>query len=122
RPCDLPARLGLAHGRCGRSGAALWMSMTEYLVASLWSSRQSGSGPNGKAAVEHFARHGLTAADAQEQIRRRAGYYPGLVPAMPARYTRLLHGDDVLIGGRPGRVIRSEERRGGKGCTSRWPA
>ncbi|GAB1576779.1 MBL fold metallo-hydrolase [Bordetella petrii] len=100
-----PDHVGLAHWLCERWDAPLWMSMTDYMVASLWSSRQSGSGPNGQAAVEHFARHGLVDADAQEQIRRRAGYYPGLVPAMPSRYTRLLHGDDVRIGGRPWRVI-----------------
>src|SRR3546814_20863508 len=80
------------------------MSMTDFMVGTLWSSRRGGSGPNGQAAVEHFARHGLTDPEAQDQIRRRAGYYPDLVPAMPARYTRLLHGAPVAIGGRRWRV------------------
>lgn len=100
-----PDHVGLAHWLCERWNAPLWMSMTDYMVGSLWSSRQGGSGPNGHAAVEHFARHGLTDPDAQDQIRRRAGYYPNLVPAMPPRYTRLLHGDRVAIGGRDWRVI-----------------
>src|SRR5690606_6285890 len=75
--------------------------MTDFMVATLWTSRRDGSGPNGQAAVEHFARHGLTDPEAQEQIRRRAGYYPDLVPPMRARYTRLLQGGEAAIGGRP---------------------
>ncbi|OZI16738.1 MBL fold metallo-hydrolase [Bordetella genomosp. 7] len=100
-----PDHVGLAHWLCDRWDAELWMSMTDFMVATLWTSRRDGSGPNGQAAVEHFARHGLTDPEAQEQIRRRAGYYPDLVPSMPARYTRLLHGDEVMIGGRPWQVI-----------------
>jgi glyoxylase-like metal-dependent hydrolase (beta-lactamase superfamily II) len=83
------------------------MTMTDFMVASLWSSRRgdAGAGPGGQSAVDHFARHGLTDPDAQEQIRQRANYYPNLVPAMPLRYTRILHGDAVRIGGRDWRVI-----------------
>jgi glyoxylase-like metal-dependent hydrolase (beta-lactamase superfamily II) len=83
------------------------MTMTDFMVASLWSSRrgEAGGGPGGQSAVDHFARHGLTDLDAQEQIRQRANYYPNLVPAVPARYTRILHGDAVRIGGRDWRVI-----------------
>src|SRR5690606_10374083 len=77
----------------------------DFMVATLWSSRRGGSGPNGEAAVEHFSRHGLTDPEAQEQIRRRAGYYPDLVPGMPAHYTRMLHGDQIVIGGRVWQVI-----------------
>lgn len=100
-----PDHAGLAHWLCERWQAPLWMSMTDYMVAVLWSSRATGAGPNGEAAVLHFARHGLTDPEAQEQIRRRAGYYPDLVPAMPTSYVRLMHGDDVKIGGRDWRVI-----------------
>ncbi|CAM3987621.1 MBL fold metallo-hydrolase [Bordetella muralis] len=100
-----PDHVGLANWLCERWNAPLWMSMTDYMVAVLWSSRSTGSGPNGEAAVAHFARHGMTDPDAQEQIRRRAGYYPDLVPAMPTRYTRMLHGDQVAIGGHDWRVI-----------------
>jgi len=100
-----PDHVGLAHWLCERWDARLWMSMTDFMVASLWSSRSTGSGPNGQAAVEHFSRHGLADPEAQDQIRRRAGYYPNLVPAMPTRYTRMLHDDTVAIGGRDWRVI-----------------
>lgn len=100
-----PDHMGLADWLCRRWQAPLWMSMTDYAVAALWSSRTAGAGPNGEAAVGHFARHGLTDTDAQEQIRQRAGYYPNLVPAVPARFTRLMHGDRVRIGARDWQVI-----------------
>lgn len=102
-----PDHMGLADWLCERWDAELWMSMTDYMVASLWSSRRSdnGAGPGGQRTVDHFARHGMTDLAAQEQIRQRAGYYPGLVPAVPSRYTRVLHGDVVRIGGRGWRVI-----------------
>lgn len=100
-----PDHVGLADWLCRRWQAPLWMSMTDYMTAALWSSRTSGAGAGGEAAVAHFARHGLTDPAAQEQIRQRANYYPGLVPAMPPRYTRLMHGDAVRIGGREWRVI-----------------
>ncbi len=102
-----PDHVGLAHWLCERWNAGLWMTMTDFMVASLWSSRRgdAGGGPGGQSAVDHFARHGLTDPDAQEQIRQRANYYPNLVPAVPSRYTRILHGDQVRIGGRDWRVI-----------------
>lgn len=100
-----PDHIGLAHWLCERWNAPLWISMTDFMVASLWSRRTDGGASGGQAAVEHFARHGLTDTDAQEQIRQRAGYYPNLVSAVPSRYTRLLHGDEVAIGGHPWRVI-----------------
>lgn len=100
-----PDHVGLANWLCERWNAPLWMSMTDYMTASLWSSSTSGSGPNGEAGMRHFARHGFTDPDAQEQIRRRAGYYPNLVPAMPASYTRMIHGDHITIGDHLWRVI-----------------
>src|SRR5690606_38481140 len=62
-------------------------------------------GPNGQSAVEHFARHGLSDPQAQAQIRERASYYPSLVPDVPARFTRIMDGQSVQIGGRAWRVI-----------------
>jgi len=102
-----PDHIGLAHWLCERWDARLWMTMTDFMVASLWSSRrtEAGGGPGGQSAVEHFARHGLTDPDAQEQIRQRANYFPNLVPAVPARYTRIMHGDQIRIGERDWRVI-----------------
>jgi glyoxylase-like metal-dependent hydrolase (beta-lactamase superfamily II) len=43
--------------------------------------------------------------DAQDMIRQRHDYYTRLVPDVPRRFHRLMHGQDVQIGGRPWRVI-----------------
>lgn len=74
-----PDHVGLAHWLCERWNAELWMTMTDFMVASLWSSRRGGDGvgPGGQSAVDHFARHGLVDPASQEQIRQRANYYPG---------------------------------------------
>lgn len=103
-----PDHVGLANWLCERWDAPLWMTMTDYTVACLWSRMSSAdavSGPNGAAAAAHFSRHGMRDPDALEQIRQRAGYYPDLVPAMPRRFVRMMHGDHILIGGRDWRVI-----------------
>lgn len=104
-----PDHIGLAHWLCERWNAPLWMTMTDYAVARLWSRPPVGGvvagGPNGQSAVEHFARHGLSDPQAQEQIRQRAGYYPSLVPDVPAKFTRIMDGQPVQIGGREWRVI-----------------
>lgn len=103
-----PDHVGLAHWLCERWDAPLWMSMTDYAIACLWSdpaTSQGMAGPNGAAAAEHFARHGLRDPEAQEKIRQRNRYYPDLVPDMPRRFVRLMDGDHVRVGGRNWRVI-----------------
>lgn len=100
-----PDHVGLADWLCQRWNAPLWMSMTDFVTASLWSSRNSGSGAGGQSAVDHFARHGLTDPAAQDQIRERAGYYPSLVPSMPPRYYRLMDGDLFKVGKHRWRAI-----------------
>ncbi|WP_442594675.1 MBL fold metallo-hydrolase [Parapusillimonas sp. JC17] len=101
-----PDHVGLANWLCEKWDARLWMTMTDWSVARLWSRPAAeGSGPNGVSAAAHFARHGLTDPDAQEQIRQRAGYYPSLVPDVPARYTRMMDGNRLQIGGREWKVI-----------------
>ncbi len=106
-----PDHVGLAHWLCDRWQALLWMTMTDYAMARLWAGASvtdtavEGSGPAGGAAARHFARHGLVDQEAQTLIRKRHDYYAGLVPAMPARFHRLMDGQDVQIGGRSWRVI-----------------
>lgn len=104
-----PDHIGLAHWLCERWGAPLWITMTDYAVARLWSRPPvegvTTGGPNGQSAVEHFTRHGLTDPDAKEKIRQRAGYYPSLVPDVPARFRRIMNGERIAIGGREWRVI-----------------
>ena len=99
-----PDHIGLADWLCKRWDAPLWMTLTDYALACLWS-RSQGSGAGGDSAVAHFARHGLTDPQAQQQIRERAGYYPNLVPAVPERFARIMDGDEIRIGGKVWRVI-----------------
>lgn len=104
-----PDHVGLAYWLCEKWNAPLWMTMTDYSVARLWSrpagNGQEAGGPNGQAAVEHFMRHGLTDPEAQEKIGQRANYYPGLVPDVPAKFCRIMNGDRISIGGRDWQVI-----------------
>ncbi|MER1966650.1 MBL fold metallo-hydrolase [Castellaniella sp. GW247-6E4] len=104
-----PDHVGLAHWLCERWQAPLWMTMTDYTLARLWSAPApadaEGGGPTGESAVRHFAQHGLLDPEAQRQIRERHGYYSGLVPGMPGSFHRMLHGQVLRIGGRDWRVI-----------------
>jgi glyoxylase-like metal-dependent hydrolase (beta-lactamase superfamily II) len=60
---------------------------------------------DGPAAVPHFERHGLRDPAMLEQMRSRRSYYPSLVPAVPAAYTRIQDGEQLAIGGRQWEVI-----------------
>src|SRR3546814_19590858 len=58
-----PDHVGLAAWLCERWNAPLWMTMTDYAIARLWSQRApdagvQGGGAGGQGAVDHFARHG----------------------------------------------------------------
>jgi len=100
-----PDHVGLADWLCERWQAPLWMSMTDYMTALLWSSETQGSGPNGEAAVRHFTRHGMSDPESLDKIRQRTGYYTSMVPSVPRRYVRLMHGDRVRIGANGWQVI-----------------
>ena len=94
-----PDHVGLAHWLCERWNVPLQMSMTDYMVAKLWSSRTDGGATGGEATVQHFIRHGLIDQDSQEKIRARAAYYSGLVPAVPDSFIRIMDGSHIRIDG-----------------------
>lgn len=103
-----PDHIGLAHWLCQRWSTAqqvcrLWISATDYHMARLGA--QSTTGFGGDSAARFFAAHGLTDPQSLEKIRARAGYYPSLVPAVPASFCRLMDGDTLRIGGREWRCI-----------------
>jgi len=103
-----PDHIGLAHWLCQRWSTErhvcrLWVSATDYHTARLGS--QSTTGFGGDSAARFFAAHGLTDPQSLEKIRARAGYYPSLVPEVPASFRRLMDGDTLRIGGRDWRCI-----------------
>lgn len=103
-----PDHVGLAGWLCERWSAPLYMSMTDFMTARLWSMpgiSESGGGPNGVAAEEHFAKHGLVDKEARRQIRERANYYPDLVPFVPTTFNRLIDGATLTIGKNQWRCI-----------------
>ncbi|HLR12129.1 MAG TPA: MBL fold metallo-hydrolase [Burkholderiaceae bacterium] len=103
-----PDHVGLADWLCKRWNAPLYMTMTDYMTARHWSSvtvSNDYGGTGGKATADFFARHGLQDADALEQMRNRADYYPDLVPSVPAEFHRLMHGDELTIGDASWRII-----------------
>lgn len=97
-----PDHVGLAGWICERWQVPLYMSLSDYLFACLWTdpdrSDHRFGGSVGVAAAAHFARHGLVDEAAQEQIRQRGSYYPSLVQQPPANYRRLMDGDVLEIG------------------------
>lgn len=104
-----PDHVGLAKWLCDRWNAPLWITMTEFMTARLWSRPPVGDtaegGAGGDLALRHFVRHGLVDPEAQEQIGKRASYYPSLVPDVPSSFRRIMDGDQIAIGGRTWRVI-----------------
>ena len=103
-----PDHMGLAHWLTARwstpeSECRLWISATDYNVARLASSSTMGMG--GESAARFFASHGLTDPEALDKIRARSSYYPGMVPAVPARFRRLMNGQTLRIGEHDWRCI-----------------
>ena len=97
-----PDHIGLAdwHTRRWSNPAhdcRMWISATDYAVARMLVLKPSGFG--GEAAAEHFRRHGLSDPEAVAKVRARGNYYGSMVPAVPETYRRLMHGDEIQIGG-----------------------
>jgi glyoxylase-like metal-dependent hydrolase (beta-lactamase superfamily II) len=91
-----PDHIGLAHWLTQRWDCDLWISATDWSTAQL--ATRSTTGFGGDASAAHFARHGLTDPDSVEKVRRRSNYYASMVPEVPARYHRLLDGQQLRIG------------------------
>jgi glyoxylase-like metal-dependent hydrolase (beta-lactamase superfamily II) len=98
-----PDHIGLAHWLCERWQVRLWISATDYHTARLACSSPAGFG--GDSAAQFFAMHGLLDAMSLDQIRGRSGYFANMVPAVPSRFSRLMDGMDLRIGGRRWRCI-----------------
>lgn len=99
-----PDHIGLADWLCQRWNAPLWISSTDYHVARVLTST-GDTLAGGDAAADFFVSHGLADAEALAVIRGRTNYYANMVPSVPARFVRMLDGDEVRIGGRAWRCI-----------------
>lgn len=98
-----PDHIGLSHWLTERWSTPghdfrMWISATDYNVARLASSVNTGVG--GAAAASFMASHGMRDPQALDRIRERSNYYASMVPALPARYRRMMGGDVLRIGGR----------------------
>lgn len=98
-----PDHVGLADWLCQRWQAPLWMTTGEYGFARMMSAALPGV--DGTAMLPHFQRHGLTDPVLLAQLGERKSYFPTLVPAVPAAYTRLQDGMQVHIGNHDWRIV-----------------
>jgi glyoxylase-like metal-dependent hydrolase (beta-lactamase superfamily II) len=97
-----PDHVGLAHWLTERWSTPghecrLWMSATDYNASRLAS--QSTTGHGGEAAAHFMASHGLADEESLVKIRARSNYYASMVPQVPGRFRRLMHGGTVAAGG-----------------------
>ena len=97
-----PDHIGLAHWLTERWSTAehecrLWISATDWNVARL--ACQSTADHGGESAANFFARHGLTDPASLAQVRARTNYYASMVPQVPLRYRRLMHGMSLTVNG-----------------------
>lgn len=95
-----PDHVGLAGWLCRHWQAPLWMSMTDYMVASLWAEPATASAHHrlGQLSAAYYQRHGLSDAQRLAEIGQRDSYYADLVTPLPASFNRLMHGDRIQIG------------------------
>jgi len=97
-----PDHIGLAHWLCERWSTPerecrLWISATDWNAARVAS--QSTTGFGGESAARFFAHHGLVDENSLAQVRARGSYYASMVPQVPARFRRLMHGSVLSING-----------------------
>ncbi|CCF97449.1 MBL fold metallo-hydrolase [Ralstonia solanacearum] len=98
-----PDHVGLSRWLCEggdhrRWNVRLWMSLGDYAFARMLVGGTGASNAGGESAARHFARHGLTDAEAVERIRNRKDYYSTLVPGVPEQYRRIMDGQVIAIG------------------------
>ncbi len=97
-----PDHLGNAEWLSAATGAPIWISMGEYLLAHALHAQTSGFDMS--SLHTHFRRHGLD-EERLEKMAARGNVYRRGVPTLPSQYRRLIDGDSLEIGGRHWQAI-----------------
>ena len=97
-----PDHVGSAAWLVKRTGAAFWMTSTEYLSAH--AAHDDTAGFDRATGIAFFEQNGLDTTGWPEKARTGNGYRRG-VPEVPRGYRRMMHGDRLTIGGREWEVI-----------------
>ncbi|MEJ7139567.1 MBL fold metallo-hydrolase [Amphibiibacter pelophylacis] len=95
-----PDHMGLAHWlvqRWAREGDDLLVHMSLSDWVSARNSVSSSNGLSGSGAAEFFRSQGLSDPVLLDRIRARGTFYSDMVPAVPDRYRRLVHGQTLPL-------------------------
>ena len=97
-----PDHVGCAAWLAARTGAPVWMTTAEFLSAH--AARDDTAGFDRATGIDFFGRNGLDTSTIPEKVRLGNAYRRG-VPDLPRTYRRIMHGDELVIGGRAWEVI-----------------
>lgn len=97
-----PDHVGLAGWMCEQFGVALWMPLTEWSFAKMFS---LDTGQAKRDDFTAFYRGAGFDEEMTKEVNGRIGRYPHVVSPIPNSFIRIAEGDDISIGGRKWRVI-----------------
>lgn len=97
-----PDHVGSAAWLAERTGAAVWMTTSEFLSAH--AARDDTAGFDRATGIDFFGLNGLDTSRIPEKARLGNSYKRG-VPGLPRTYRRLMHGDELVVGGHSWKVI-----------------
>jgi glyoxylase-like metal-dependent hydrolase (beta-lactamase superfamily II) len=97
-----PDHVGSAAWLASRTGAPVFMTTSEFLSAH--AARDDTAGFDRATGIDFFGRNGLDISRIPEKVRLGNAYKRG-VPDLPRTYRRLMHDDELVVGGHAWRVI-----------------
>jgi glyoxylase-like metal-dependent hydrolase (beta-lactamase superfamily II) len=97
-----PDHVGSAAWLAARTGAPVWMTTSEFLSAH--AARDDTAGFDRATGIDFFGLNGLDISRIPEKVRLGNAYKRG-VPDLPHTYRRMMHGDELVIGGHSWEVI-----------------
>lgn len=97
-----PDHVGSAAWLSARTDAPVWMTTSEFLSAH--AARDDTAGFDRATGIDFFGRNGLDISRIPEKVRLGNAYRRG-VPELPRTYRRMMHGDEIYVGGHAWEVI-----------------